>query len=619
MKGSQSLSQKTLLRLDNILLTYGQIHALKNINLFLRSAEIHAIVGEHGAGKSSLGRVINGRVRPTSGTVSFQNIEYDFLTLERSKALGINMVYQQIQLNDNFTVAENLFLTNARVSNSIYYNRKKLIRESEDLLGCYGFSIDPSTPVKELNLSDRTLVNILKYVHERSRVLVLDESLEKLSAVAFEKIIRILFQMRKEGTLILFITHRIDDIYHFADRVTVIKNGEILLTEDVKEIDKINLVKMAYTQISKDESVMETGKEFYNLLKYNEAILKNLPVNLIVTDNKKRIKLVNRSGQKYFNLRGATHLNRPIEHFFGKENGQTVALLDSALEKRTEKNLYSIPLEMDGRKTVNNIKLLPIFDQTFRIGSIIIIEDITERENLRNQMILSEKLASVGLLAAGVAHEINNPLEIIYNHLKYLKINLPGNRFNETIDGVEEEINYIANIVSNLITFSDSNKTVIETFDLNTLIESVIGFMRFSARSRKVRISFNSDNDGVTLRANKNEIKQVVLNLFKNSFESMPDGGSISIGTGYGRENGKKSVFIVFSDTGTGIMEEDLKNIFLPFYSTKQDGNLGLGLSVSYGILKKYNGTIHVENLTPSGCRFSITIPQNPQAQQGLS
>ena len=613
------MSQKTLLRLDNILLTYGQIHALKNINLFLRSAEIHAIVGEHGAGKSSLGMVINGRVRPTSGTVSFQNIEYDFLTLERSKALGINMVYQQIQLNDNFTVAENLFLTNERVSTSIYYNRKKLIRESEDLLGCYGFSIDPSTSVKELNLSDRTLVNILKYVHERSRVLVLDESLEKLSAVAFEKIIRILFQMRNEGTLILFITHSIDDIYHFADRITVIKNGEILLTEDVKEIDKINLMKMAYTQISKDESVMEKGKEFYNLLKYNEAILKNLPVNLIVTDNKKRIKLVNRYGRKYFNLRGATYLNMPIEHFFGKENGKTVALLDSALEKKIEKDLYSIPLEMDGRKTVNNIKLLPIFDQTFRIGSIIIIEDITERENLRNQMILSEKLASVGLLAAGVAHEINNPLEIIYNHLKYLKINLPGNRFNETIDGVEEEINYIANIVSNLITFSDSNKTVIETFDLNTLIESVIGFMRFSVRSRKVRISFNSDDDGVTLRANKNEIKQVVLNLFKNSFEAMPDGGSISICTGYGRENGKKSVFIVFSDTGTGIMEEDLKNIFLPFYSTKLEGNLGLGLSVSYGILKKYNGTICAETLKHSGCRFRITIPQDPQAQQGLS
>ncbi|HUT65608.1 MAG TPA: ATP-binding cassette domain-containing protein [Spirochaetota bacterium] len=619
MKKHLSNPDDPLLQLKSIYLTYGQANALNNINISFGSSEIHAIVGEHGAGKSSLGMVINGRVRPTSGRIVYRSTAHDSLTLDRSKALGIHMVYQHIQLNENFTVAENLFLTNKRVATSVYYNRKKLRRESADLLERYGFSINPSTPLKELNLSDRALINILKYVYDRSKVLILDESLEKLSAIAFEKVVRILLQMKQNGSLILFITYRIDNIYHFADRVTVLKNGEILLTEDVKEIDKINLVKMAYTQISRDESIMESGKEFYTLLKYNEAILKNLPVNLVVTDNKKQVKLVNRSGKQYFNLKEELYLNRPIACLFSRDNKDTVSLIEEALEGNAEENFYSLPLEMDGRKTVNNIKVLPIVDQSFKIGSIIIIENITERENLRNQMILSEKLASIGLLTAGVAHEINNPLEVIYNHIRYLKYNLPGSAMRKTVDSLEEEIKYISTIVSNLITFSDNNKTVVENFNLNELIESVISFIRISAKAKKIRIEFDGKGKDVQLRTNKNEMKQVILNLLKNSFEAIPRGGKISIDTGYMRQNGRGEVFIVICDTGCGIMEEDFKNIFLPFYSTKQDGNLGLGLSVSYGILKKYNGTIHVENLTPSGCRFSITIPQNPRAQQGLS
>jgi signal transduction histidine kinase/ABC-type branched-subunit amino acid transport system ATPase component len=613
MNVKEPLSHTPLLSLKGICLDYGQISALKNINITFNNSEIHAVVGEHGAGKSSLGMVLNGRLRPTSGKILYKQNAHDFFTLDRSKAEGINMVYQQIQLNENFTVAENLFLTNERVAYSVYYNRKRLIRESRALLDRYGFSIDPSTPLKELNLSDRALINILKYVYDRSRVLILDETLEKLSAVLFEKVVPILLQMKSDGSLILFITHRIDDIYHFADRVSVIKNGEVLLTEDVREIDKINLVKMAYTQISKEESVMDSGKEFYTLLKYNEAILKNLPINLAVTDNRKRVRLVNRSCKRYFNLKESSYLNRPIYCLFSPRNKKIIKLIEEAIEGDTEQNFYSLPIEMSGKKTANNIKVLPIFDRSFKIGSIIIIENITEQENLRNQIVLSEKLASVGLLAAGVAHEINNPLEIIYNHIRYLRFNLPGESLRDTVNGLEEEIKYIANIVSNLITFSDSNRTVIETFNLNELIESVVSFIRISAKARKIRIDFDGGREEILLQANKNEIKQVVVNLFKNSFEAMPEGGDISIDTCI-RSNGEREEAIIkFTDTGTGIKEEDLENIFLPFYSTKEGENYGLGLSVSYNILNKYNGTIRAESPVGSrpGCRFMITIPKD--------
>ena len=108
-------------------------------------------------------------------------------------------------------------------------------------------------------------------------------------------------------------------------------------------------------------------------------------------------------------------------------------------------------------------------------------------------------------------------------------------------------------------------------------------------------------------------MKQVILNLLKNSFEAMSSGGEIHIAATLMTENDTRAVCVTFRDTGPGICDENPNNIFLPFYSTKkgQENNLGLGLSVSYGIIKKYNGTISVENIDSSGCQFVITLPQS--------
>jgi signal transduction histidine kinase len=263
-------------------------------------------------------------------------------------------------------------------------------------------------------------------------------------------------------------------------------------------------------------------------------------------------------------------------------------------------------------KTIANIKILPIYDGAFLIGNITIIEDVSKQEMLRQQVILSEKLASVGILAAGVAHEINNPLEIIYNHLNFMKFHIDKEKMYETIANIEEELTDIKKIVSNLISFSDSNKLVNEEFELNGLIASIINLIRFNAKNKRIRIEYIPAEHPIHLNANMNEIKQVVLNLLKNSFEASVGGGEICIHTSSVQMEGRPYACIVFKDDGIGIEDENPDNIFLPFYSTKKgnDANLGLGLSVSYGIVKKYKGNISVKNLKGSGCEFTITLPQ---------
>ena len=152
-----------------------------------------------------------------------------------------------------------------------------------------------------------------------------------------------------------------------------------------------------------------------------------------------------------------------------------------------------------------------------------------------------------------------------------------------------------------------------EEIELNGEIRNMLNLVKHNARYKDITIHFEPYQRDLLIRASKREIKQVLLNLLKNSFEAMPSGGDIFIHTTLSNENGANMVQMTFQDTGPGIGDENPNNIFLPFYSTKkgQEENLGLGLSVSYGIIKKYNGTIAVRNLENSGCQFLIKIPQS--------
>jgi len=417
--------------------------------------------------------------------------------------------------------------------------------------------------------------------------------------------------LKASGASILLITHRIDEVFDLADRVSVVKNGEILITDHVRNIDRINLIKMAYMQLSAEQQVEDLNKEFYHLLKYNEAILRHLPVNLIVTDDARRIKMVNDYCKQTFDLQKASYFNVPLTELLASNHADVLNLLHHDEAHRTELILYQVPVALNNISVTCNLKTFPIYDGNFLIGTILIIEDMTEYQRLQKQVILSEKLASVGLLAAGVAHEINNPLEIIYTYLSFMKFKFRAPEFHEALDTLHEQISHIANIVSNLLSFSDKNTILNEEIELNSEIRNVVNLVKHNATYKHIHIRFEPLADDLLIRANKHEIRQVILNLLKNSFEAMPAGGDIFIKTALRRQTAGDAVQLTFQDTGPGISDDNPNNIFLPFYSTKKGtkDNLGLGLSVSYGIIQKYHGTMSVQNIAGAGCQFEITLP----------
>jgi ABC-type multidrug transport system ATPase subunit/signal transduction histidine kinase len=597
--------------------SYGNIRALSDINISIFPGEVVAIVGEHGAGKSTLAATMNGSIQLSSGEIIFDGFPHSSLSITQAHRYGIEMVHQDTLLFSESTVAENLFVNGINSRSSPIVSTKGILKEASLFLGRHDISIDPSSRIKELTLSERVLVDILQHVYPWPRLLILDEALEKLSSDAFAKVTAILKSLSQSGTSIILITHHIDDISKLADSICILKNGRVLISEKVNAIDKINILKMAYTQIGYQKDSADTNEEFYELLKYNQAILQNLPEVLVVVDNQNRIRLVNESGKAFFNLTNPINLPMPIEPFFGNLSDTIKRYIADSEKRGSGQTYYHVQLDSPTRKIISDISVIPIFDGAYKIGSIIIVDDVTEQENMREQLILSEKLASVGLLAAGVAHEINNPLEILKNNVNLLRLRGEDTETYELFNELDEELQSIKHITENLITFSDNTNRGFEEFDLSELIWSLIRLIKKNADENNIKIEYARDLSGtILIQANKNEIRQVLLNLYKNSSDAMPTGGSIFIGLDKVKMQEKAVARLIFRDSGCGIQNGNLYDAFLPFYTTKKaKHNLGLGLSISYGIINKYGGIIHPENIKPTGCQFTIELPlvEHPQ------
>ncbi len=604
-----------LVELRDVSIQYGTIKALDGINLRIHGGEIHAIVGEHGAGKSTLAKMVANLINPDSGKILYNSVPFDRLSYKDTINAGVRMVFQKMQLNETLSVAENLFIANKAVfqSKGGFFSQKKVERMAETFLNKNNYHLNPHTIVSELELSDRALLSIIKNLYIPPKVLILDEALEKLSALGLERIIQTLNNLRDDGCSILFITHRIDDLYMIADRVSVVRKGEILISNDIRELDKISLIKLAYTQFSILEERSDQAEEFNKLMKYNEVILKQLPISLIVSNFENQIKMINESAKALFKLDQNIDINDLSLDILFANNTTTLQLLAETLAGKEMRSRYNVPLDLKEGTFMVNIIVFPIYDGSLLIGNIFIIEDITEREHLRDQLIIPEKLASLGLLAAGVAHEINNPLGVISNYLESFKQNKIQLEERDSVFAfLFEQINYISQVIGNLITFSESKSQETEIVNIDQAITSIIEMIRFNGEQKHIRIYFNPEmKSTLQVRINRNEFKQVILNLFKNAFEVMPRGGDINIITGRKTFESSAMVFIEFEDNGPGIPFEDPADVFLPFKTSKNtSNNFGLGLSLCYNILNKYHGEISLQSEQKKGCCFQILLPE---------
>lgn len=602
-------SDGSIVQLRGINLAYGNFQALKDLSLTVEAGEIHAIVGEHGAGKSSIINVLSGFARPESGRIIVNGKAYRSLSVREAQLEGVSLVKQGVNLCDHLSVAKNIYMNQPAFYRRHRFRKRRATESVEVYLREHEISLDPHVAAGSLKLADKVLTEVVRALYRDPRLLILDESLEKLTADDLERVIRIMQSMRDQGRSVLFVTHRIDDIFQIADRVSVIRHGELLMTEGVDAIDKFSLVKIAYTQLPDSRNRKMADTDFYHLLKYNQAILESLPINLLVVNNDFRLQLVNTEAATFFGIRGGANPGIVLKDLFN-DNERLYNRITDKIHRDGSSTLFNERYSVVDGFRILNISIVPIRDESWRIGSILMLEDATEREKLREQIFLSEKIGSIGVLAAGIAHEICNPLEIISNDISYLKT-LYGNSIDLAIlQEIKEEVESISRIVRNLERIPGERQRRTAAVVPAELAQSVVTFISPVAAQFNTTIEFKDESERGAIIAEADDIRQILLNLIKNALEAAEENGTVRVIV----RRVEQYLSIVIEDNGPGISEAEQNMIFLPFFSTKETSgiNRGLGLYVTYQLVQRYNGFIDVEINSDGGCTFNLQFELQP-------
>jgi signal transduction histidine kinase len=233
-------------------------------------------------------------------------------------------------------------------------------------------------------------------------------------------------------------------------------------------------------------------------------------------------------------------------------------------------------------------------------------------KKLEQQVLHSDRLAALGRLAAGVAHEIGNPLTSISTFAQLLREMATDEFSQHSLDIINNHIQRITDIVRRMSTFSRADALNVKYVQINDVANSTLDLMRLDKRMKSsVEIATSFAPDLPKTMIDEAQISQVFLNIVLNALDAMPDGGKLTVVTGQGPDDqGREAISISFADTGIGIPKKELQKIFDPFFTTKEAGKgTGLGLSLSYDIVRRFKGDIHVESEVGKGTTFTVILP----------
>ncbi|WP_445506861.1 PAS domain S-box protein [Niallia sp. 03190] len=248
--------------------------------------------------------------------------------------------------------------------------------------------------------------------------------------------------------------------------------------------------------------------------------------------------------------------------------------------------------------------IIPFQDKNNKIYQYLAIRnDITDKKRTEEILHRKDKLAAVGQLAAGVAHEIRNPLTSIKGYTEFLSMDELDKNRQEFFTIILDEIERVNSIVEEFMLLSKPTVSVLEKKELIPIIKNVISILDYHLRKSKSKIHFEYDNEEVVIECDENKLKQVFLNFFKNAIEAMPNGGDIFV-----KVKVKEEIEITIKDTGIGMEKEQLEKLGEPFFTTKKDGN-GLGLMVSFKIIENLNGKVFIDSEKNKGTSFHLTFP----------
>jgi two-component system, NtrC family, sensor kinase len=354
--------------------------------------------------------------------------------------------------------------------------------------------------------------------------------------------------------------------------------------------------------------------ELQRLREFNENIVESLDDGVVVLDQHDRVVRWNRVMEQVYGVARDAAVGRTLTEVFDPSVAD--ALQAARRESPSGSTLYRLPIKARGgqdRHLLVNAAIVPLQtaegSRCASSGNIVIFEDITARVRMQEQLQISEKMASIGLLAAGVAHEVNTPLTGISSFTQMLLEGAdPDDPRTKVLEKIERQTFRAAKIVNGLLNLSRQTGPGSERgpVDLNAVINDVLSLLEHQLEIGKIKVRRDLVSPAVFVPGIEHKLQQVFLNLFLNARDAMPKGGWLSIGT----RIEKGAVIAEVADTGSGIPSEHLSRIYDPFFTTKAIGKgTGLGLSITYGIVREHDGALACESAVGQGTRFVLTLP----------
>jgi PAS domain S-box-containing protein len=366
-----------------------------------------------------------------------------------------------------------------------------------------------------------------------------------------------------------------------------------------------------YNQLSAKASEIERLRQF------GDSVVESLSDGLVVVDLRDRVLRWNRRMESLVGVERTQALGSDVADLFGPPFVAT--LRATRRENPNGAALYRVPLDLGApdakRSLLLNIAVAPLqtADDT-QNGWIIVLEDVTDRANLEEQLRLSEKMAAIGLLAAGVAHEVNTPLTGISSFTQMLLDRAePGDPKTQLLEKIEQQTFRAAKIVNSLLNLARPSGGEMRVIDLNGVIGDVLSLLEHQFKTHRIQVARHLDESGVRVRGVEYKLQQVFLNLFLNARDAMPKGGWLSVTSTVSGDE----ALVEVADTGVGIPSEHLARIYDPFFTTKSEGRgTGLGLSVTYGIVQEHAGALTCDSDPNHGTRFRLVLPLVDPASQ---
>jgi PAS domain S-box-containing protein len=387
--------------------------------------------------------------------------------------------------------------------------------------------------------------------------------------------------------------------------------GDFLSSEDVELLETLaGYIGIAIQNARLYASLEQKVAQYERLKDFNENIVESINVGVLAVDLADRIESWNSQMEVMYALPRWQALTRPLSEVFPP------AFVEEFYRVRQNPgihNLYKFRLGTPtGENRMVNVAIAPLVTRKFNvIGRLIIMDDITERVELESQLSQADKLSSIGLLAAGVAHEVNTPLAVISSYAQMLAKQVQGDpQKGALLEKITRQTFRASEIVNNLLNFSRTSGAEFAEVDVNKIITDTMALLEHQFKVSKITLQDELAEHLPRISGNAGRLQQVFLNLFLNARDAMPNGGRLRVTTSNG-----EGVSVVVADTGTGIAQEHIHRIYDPFFTTKtapqgpQGRGTGLGLSVTYGIIQEHAGKIRVESRPGEGTTFYLDFP----------